>query len=148
MINLIPFTKYEFRLQGFVRATIYSNSIFIETLETVPEKIENLHGYIWNETSVVIHWTSPNSTNGPHFVRAIEMSKPSLFALTHTKMNICCLSGIKRDVEQLHHLSFLRIDRLINRIESELIYVSYRISIVDHLVPISIYNILNVCKLF
>jgi hypothetical protein len=148
MINLIPFTRYEFRLQSCIGATIYSNPIFIETLETVPEKIENLHGYIWNETSVVIHWTSPNSTNGPHFVRAIEMTKSPLFALRHAKMNICCLSGIKKDVEQFPHLSFLRINRLINRIDSKLIYVSYRISTVDHLASISIYNNLNVCKLF
>jgi hypothetical protein len=70
MIDLIPFTKYEFRLKGFIGSTpsFYSNPIFIETLETIPDKIENLHGYIWNETSVFIHWTPPNSTNGPNFV--------------------------------------------------------------------------------
>ncbi|CAF2809134.1 unnamed protein product [Rotaria sp. Silwood2] len=69
MMDLIPFTKYEFRLQGFIGSTPtdYSNSIFIITLDTVPQKVENLHGYVWNETSVVVHWTPPNSTNGPNF---------------------------------------------------------------------------------
>lgn len=69
--NLIPYTKYEFRLKAFINTTptSYSNSIFIQTLETIPDKIENLHGYIWNKTSVFIHWTPPNSTNGPNFVR-------------------------------------------------------------------------------
>ncbi len=71
MIDLIPFTKYEFQIKGFIGITpsIYSNSIIIETLETIPDKIDNLHGYRWNETSVVIHWTPPNATNGPNFVR-------------------------------------------------------------------------------
>jgi hypothetical protein len=71
MMDLIPYTKYEFRLKGFIGATpsAYSNSIIIKTLETVPDKIDNLHGYVWNETAVVVHWTPPNSTNGPNFVR-------------------------------------------------------------------------------
>ncbi|CAF2975444.1 unnamed protein product [Rotaria socialis] len=69
VVGLVPFTKYEFRLQGFIGHTPsdYSNPIFTTTLDTVPDKIENLHGYVWNETSVVVHWTPPNSTNGPHF---------------------------------------------------------------------------------
>ncbi|CAF4883383.1 unnamed protein product [Rotaria sp. Silwood1] len=69
MIDLIPFTKYEFRLQGLIGdvPTDYSNPVFIITLDIVPQKIENLHGYVWNETSVVVHWTPPNSTNGPNF---------------------------------------------------------------------------------
>jgi hypothetical protein len=60
-------------LKGFIGSTpsMYSNPIFIETLETIPDKIENLHGYVWNETSVVIHWTPTNSANGPNFVREI-----------------------------------------------------------------------------
>ena len=71
MVDLIPFTKYKFLLQGFIGATPsdYSNSVIVTTLDTIPEKIENVHGYILNETSVVIHWTPPNSTNGPNFVR-------------------------------------------------------------------------------
>ncbi|CAF2692295.1 unnamed protein product [Rotaria sp. Silwood2] len=69
MIDLIPYTKYEFRIKGFIGATpsAYSNSIIIKTLETIPEKIDYLHGYVWNETSIVVHWTPPNSTNGPNF---------------------------------------------------------------------------------
>jgi hypothetical protein len=72
MMDLIPYTKYQFRLKGFIGATpsAYSNSVIIKTLETVPDKIDNLHGYVWNKTSVVVHWTPPNSTNGPNFVRA------------------------------------------------------------------------------
>lgn len=73
MMDLIPYTKYEFRLKGFIGATpsAYSDAIILKTLETVPEKIDNLHGYVWNSTSVVVHWTPPNSTNGPHFVRSL-----------------------------------------------------------------------------
>ncbi|CAF2073756.1 unnamed protein product [Rotaria magnacalcarata] len=69
VMDLIPYTKYEFRLKGFIGATpsAYSNSVFIKTLETIPDKIDNLHGYVWNETSIVVHWTPPNSTNGPNF---------------------------------------------------------------------------------
>ncbi|CAF2956287.1 unnamed protein product [Rotaria sp. Silwood2] len=69
MIDLIPYTKYEFRIKGFIGATpsAYSNSIIIKTLETIPEKIDYLHGYVWNETSIVVHWTPLNSTNGPNF---------------------------------------------------------------------------------
>ncbi|CAF0916965.1 unnamed protein product [Rotaria sp. Silwood1] len=69
MIDLIPYTKYEFRIKGFIGATpsAYSNSVIIKTLETIPEKIDHLHGYVWNETSIVVHWTPPNSTNGPNF---------------------------------------------------------------------------------
>ncbi|CAF3242388.1 unnamed protein product [Rotaria socialis] len=69
VMDLIPYTKYEFRLKGFIGATpsAYSNSIIIKTLETIPDKIDNLHGYVWNETSIVVHWTPPNSTNGPNF---------------------------------------------------------------------------------
>jgi hypothetical protein len=76
MIDLIPFTKYEFRIQGFIGIipSIYSNSIAIETLEAIPDKIDNLHGYRWNETSVFIHWTPPNATNGPNFVREISFT--------------------------------------------------------------------------
>jgi len=74
MIDLIPFTKYEFRVKAFIGAapSNYSNSIIIKTLETVPQKIEHLHGYVWNETSVVIYWSPPNATNGPNFVREIK----------------------------------------------------------------------------
>ncbi|CAF1023620.1 unnamed protein product [Adineta steineri] len=69
VVNLIPFTNYEFRVKGFngVVASNYSNPIFIKTLESLPQKIENLHGYVWNKTSVYVHWTPPNSTNGPNF---------------------------------------------------------------------------------
>jgi hypothetical protein len=72
--DLIPYTKYEFRLKGFTGAisSNYSNSVIIKTSETIPEKIENLHGYVWNETAVVVHWSPPNSTNGPNFVRELS----------------------------------------------------------------------------
>ena len=71
--DLIPFTKYEFRIKGFIGIppSIHSDSILIETLETLPDKIDNLHGYRWNETTVMIHWTPPNATNGPNFVREL-----------------------------------------------------------------------------
>ncbi|CAF1057011.1 unnamed protein product [Adineta ricciae] len=69
MMDLTPYAKYEFRLKGFIGATpsAYSNSVIVKTVETVPDKVENLHGYVWNETAVVVHWTPPNSTNGPNF---------------------------------------------------------------------------------
>ena len=71
MTDLSPYSRYEFILKGFIGATpsAYSNTIVVRTLESVPEKIENLHGYVWNETSIVVHWTPPNATNGPNFVR-------------------------------------------------------------------------------
>jgi hypothetical protein len=71
MTDLVPYSTYEFLLKGFIGATpsAYSNAIVVRTLETVPEKIERVHGYVWNETTVVVHWTPPNSTNGPNFVR-------------------------------------------------------------------------------
>lgn len=77
MIDLIPYTKYEFLLQSFTRGipSDYSNSITTTTLDTVPQKIENLHGYRWNETSVVVHWIPPNSTNGPNFVRKFSSNE-------------------------------------------------------------------------
>lgn len=70
----MPFTNYEFRLQGFIGNTPsdYSNSVLIKTLDTLPEKVENIHGYVWNATSVVVHWTPPNSTNGPNFVSSVR----------------------------------------------------------------------------
>lgn len=70
-MDLVPYTNYEFRLKGFIGATpsAYSNSVIVKTLETIPGKIENLHGYVWNDTAVIVHWTPPNSTNGPNFVR-------------------------------------------------------------------------------
>ena len=70
MKDLIPYTTYEFRLRGFTNdgSSNDSNSIIIKTLETIPEKIENLQGYIWNETAIVVYWTPPISTNGPNFV--------------------------------------------------------------------------------
>ncbi len=76
--DLIPYTTYEFRIKGFINgiSSNYSNSVIIKTTETIPEKIENLHGYVWNETAVVVHWTPPNSTNGPNFVSTDRYSPP------------------------------------------------------------------------
>ena len=47
----------------------YSNSLFIQTLESLPEKIENLHGYVWNSSAIFVYWTPPDAPNGPDFVR-------------------------------------------------------------------------------
>jgi hypothetical protein len=87
MMDLIPYTKYEFRLKGFIGATpsAYSDSVIVKTLETVPDKIDNLHGYVWNDTSVVVHWTPPNSTNGPNFVRKILIMKMIYVVITVSK---------------------------------------------------------------
>lgn len=86
-------------MKGFINATPtnYSNPIFTETLETIPDKIENLHGYAWNKTSVVIHWTPPNSTNGPNFVR---------------KINSCCFiltKGIRKIANTVDHYESINI---------------------------------------
>ena len=69
--DLIPYTNYEFRLKAFRGAvpSNYSNPVFIKTRESLPEKVDKLHGYIWNRTSVVVHWSPASSTNGPDFVR-------------------------------------------------------------------------------
>ena len=85
MMDLTPYAKYEFRLKGFIGATpsAYSNSVIVKTVETVPDKVENLHGYVWNETAVMVHWTPPNSTNGPNFVskksRSLSSSVPDIY---------------------------------------------------------------------
>ncbi|CAF1353532.1 unnamed protein product [Adineta ricciae] len=67
--DLIPYTNYEFRLKAFTGAvpSNYSNPVFIKTRESLPEKVDKLHGYIWNRTSVVVHWSPASSTNGPDF---------------------------------------------------------------------------------
>lgn len=89
---MIPYAKYEFRLKGFIGATpsAYSNSIIVKTLETIPDKIDNLHGYIWNETSMVVHWTPPNATNGPNFVSDFKkLNQGYFFILSFTTMFFC-----------------------------------------------------------
>ncbi|CAF0867261.1 unnamed protein product [Didymodactylos carnosus] len=69
VVNLIPFTKYEFRVRGFTGPvpSSYSNPVVIQTSEAVPNKVEWINGYAYNSSAVVVYWKPINSTNGPNF---------------------------------------------------------------------------------
>lgn len=75
MDELVPFTYYEFRLKAFHGTTPsdYSNRVLVQTLETLPEKVEDLHGYMFNDSALVIHWTPPPSPHGLDFVREMTL---------------------------------------------------------------------------
>ena len=136
MMDLRPYSNYEFLLKGFIGATpsADSNRVIVRTLETVPDKIEHLHGYAWNETTVFVHWTPPNATNGPNFVRKSQNTARLEICLKTSENNdlMSFIIDEKRDlVEKFHkrieyffsfdHLKMFECQEIIGLIDQYLI---------------------------